>query len=118
MNTHQNGQIISKMSRPLLEDGCDVFIRNNNLIDIFRKVIVKQEESFMSIVSSMKPVGYKGDLFKNPAKYDLPDLSETPIKGGYTIYGLDSSLHRTKKYLYLQSRKGMERWQSGRMRQS
>lgn len=98
VNTHQNGQIISKMSRPLLEDGCDVFIRNNNLIDIFRKVIVKQEESFMSIVSSMKPFGYRGDLFKNPAKYDLPDLSETPIKGGYTIYGLDSSLHRTKKY--------------------
>ena len=45
------------MERPLLENGCDSFIRQNNAISILRKVQKKKETSFSNIVSSRKPFG-------------------------------------------------------------
>jgi len=57
VNTHSNNEIISSMSRPLLEKGCDSFIRQNEAISILRKVQSKKESSFSSIVSSRKPFG-------------------------------------------------------------
>lgn len=97
--THSGDQIISHSKRPLLENNCDVFIRNNSLVSIFRKVSSKNEKSFMSIVSSRKPYGLCGDVFKNPSKYSLPKLSIEPIPGGIAIYGLDEKLKRSKRYV-------------------
>ena len=57
VNTHSNNEIISSMSRPLLEEGCDSFIRQNEAISILRKVQSKKESSFSNIVSSRKPFG-------------------------------------------------------------
>jgi site-specific DNA-methyltransferase (adenine-specific) len=57
VNTHSNNEIISSMSRPLLEEGCDSFIRQNEAISILRKVQSKKETSFSNIVSSRKPFG-------------------------------------------------------------
>jgi site-specific DNA-methyltransferase (adenine-specific) len=45
------------MRRPLLEEGCDSFIRQNNAISILRKVQSKKESSFSKLVSSRKPFG-------------------------------------------------------------
>ena len=99
INTHEKGEIVSSLKRPLLEKGCDIFIRNNNLISIYRKVTSKKEEPFSNIVSSMKPYGLRGDFFKDPKKYGLPSISDTPIDGGITIYGLNDKLQRVKKYI-------------------
>jgi len=48
----------------------------------------------------MKPYGLRGDVFNNPGKYDLPEMSNKPIKGGYRILGL----YKTKReYMYVPS---------------
>ena len=90
---------VKECKRPLMEKGCDVFIRNNDLITIFRKVHSKKERSFSDIVSSMKPYGLRGDFFKSPQKYGLPAISEIPIKDGYVIYGLDEKMKRSRRYV-------------------
>ena len=89
---NDNGnQGVVETNRTMLEDGCDIFIRNNELVSIYRKVKNFNEESFSLHVSPQKPFGFRGDMFKNPSKYGLPAVSETPIKNGYRIYGLDGA---------------------------
>lgn len=48
---------ISTLERPLLENGVNIFIRYNEAITIFKKVIKFNEESFSQIVSTRKPFG-------------------------------------------------------------
>ena len=95
----EGNEVINQCNRPLLEKDCDIFIRNNSLISIFRKVQSVSESSFSNIVSSMKPFGLRGDFFKNPAKYNLPPISDSEIENGYTIYGLDEKQRRVCKYV-------------------
>ena len=90
---------VVECQRPLIEKDSDVFIRNNKLITIFRKVACRKEKSFSDIVSPMKPFGLRGDFFKNPSKYSLPAISDEKISNGYTIYGLNESLKRCCKYV-------------------
>lgn len=66
----------SKMTRYLLEDGCDVFIRFNEAVSIIRKVMEKQEESFSTLVSSRKPFGF--DTSKRG--------SSKPFEGSVKLY--------------------------------
>lgn len=58
VNTHENGNITSTMTRNLLEKGSEVFIRYNQAISIFKKVTSKNEPSFMEIVSVRRPYGF------------------------------------------------------------
>lgn len=89
---NDNGnQGMTETDRTMLEDGCDIFIRNNELVSIYKKVKKFNEESFSLYVSPQKPFGFRGDMFKNPSKYGLPAVSETPFKNGYSIYGLDGA---------------------------
>ena len=55
--THRGNNIGEAVTRPLLENGCDVFIRYNEAIDILHKVQAQKEESIESYVSSRKPFG-------------------------------------------------------------
>ncbi|MDD7213918.1 MAG: Eco57I restriction-modification methylase domain-containing protein [Clostridia bacterium] len=55
--THNNNEIISQATRPLLEDDCDVFVRYNQAVTILRKVKAKNENSITSIISSQRPFG-------------------------------------------------------------
>jgi site-specific DNA-methyltransferase (adenine-specific) len=48
----------SILERPLLEKGCDIFIRYNEAISILHKILAKQEPSFAGLVSSRKPFGF------------------------------------------------------------
>ena len=50
---------ISKSKRPLLEKGCDTFIRYNEAVPIYRKVRTFDEETFDKNVSSLKPFGLR-----------------------------------------------------------
>lgn len=56
--THNSNGDIEESSRPLLEDGSDVFIRYQQGVDIYRKVKAFNEQTFDSIVSSRKPFGF------------------------------------------------------------
>jgi site-specific DNA-methyltransferase (adenine-specific) len=90
---------ISQSLRKLSEDGEEIFIRENRLISIKNKIQNVDNSSFESLVSSMKPFGLRGDIFKDTSKYGLPPMSDYYIEGEYTIYGLDEKLKRVKKYV-------------------
>jgi site-specific DNA-methyltransferase (adenine-specific) len=68
VSTHIEGEISSVSKRPLLEEGADVFIRYNEAISIFRKVMSHNEKSFSDIVSSRKPFGLT-TAFKGKTKH-------------------------------------------------
>lgn len=98
INTHFEGKIISTACRPLLEENCDVFIRNNELVSIFRKVKKFREDSFSALVSPMKPFGLRGDFFSNPKKYNMPNIRTNKIDNDLTIHGLYKG-KRTCRYI-------------------
>ena len=85
--------------RKLFDEGDEIFIRENRLISIKQKVQRLQESSFESIVSSMKPYGLRGDIFKDTLKYNLPQMSDEIIEDGLIVWGLDEKLKRVKKYI-------------------
>ena len=57
--TTVRGDFTSTSVRPLLEKGCDIFIRHNESISILRKVQSKKERTIDAIVSSQKPFGLR-----------------------------------------------------------
>lgn len=57
VTTHRGNDIGETVSRPLLEDNCDVFIRYNEAISILHKVQSFNEPSFEPLVSARKPFG-------------------------------------------------------------
>jgi site-specific DNA-methyltransferase (adenine-specific) len=62
--TSRKGEIVSEMTRPLLEKGCETFIRYNEAISILKKVQKRNESSLKNKISVRKPFGlettYKG----------------------------------------------------------
>lgn len=87
---HSDGKIISTMERPLLEKGCDIFIRHNKAISILRKVQNKQEKSFSDIVSFRNPFGIASD-FK--------EFSEKEFKNSVKIYANQKQGYVNKKHI-------------------
>lgn len=55
--THKNGEISIPQTRPLLEPGCDTFIRYNEAISVLHKVQSRKEPSIIDLVSSRQPFG-------------------------------------------------------------
>ena len=84
--------------RYLVEDGDTIFIREDRLIPIKNKVINKNFISFDTIVSSMRPYGLRGDVFKDTSKYGLPAMEEKYKQDYYSVIGLDN-LKRTYRYI-------------------
>lgn len=64
---YKQGELISKMSRPLLEKNQETFVRFNSAIDILKKVSSFNERNYGDIVSSRKPFGIESNTkdFKN-----------------------------------------------------
>jgi len=79
VKTKKEGQIISEMTRPLLEKNSDSFVRYNEAISILRKVQNKNEKSFADIVNPAMTFGYR-TFFKD---YDL----KNPAVGYVKMYG-------------------------------
>lgn len=67
---------ISIMQRPLLEKGCDTFIRYNEAIPILRKVQIYNEPTMDTQVSSQKPFGFRTFVNGKP----------TPFNGAVKLY--------------------------------
>lgn len=97
---HEDSEIVIYSNRYLAEENETIFIRYNELISIKNKVRNKGEDSFESIVSTMKPYGLRGDFFNDTSKYGLPKVSSTHISGGYKILGLKNL---KRKYRYIPS---------------
>jgi len=74
--TTRKGEVVSEMTRPLLEDGCETFIRYNEAISILKKVQKQKELSLAKQVSSSKPFGLR-TFIKGKSK---------PFKDSVTLY--------------------------------
>jgi len=55
--THKDGKELGSIRRPLLEEGCDTFIRYNEAVSILHKVMKNKESSMIDYVSSRQPFG-------------------------------------------------------------
>ena len=79
------GQKTTEMTRPLLEENADSFVRFNNAISILRKVRNFKESSFESIVSPRKPFGIEA----TDKIYEKEDINLIPVyaypKNGYIL---------------------------------
>lgn len=93
--THMNKQVSQPFSRPLLEPGCDTFIRYNRSVSILRKVQAKGEESFSRFVSPQTPFGLVTSYKGTPERRQPSDLkmyisgNERQYKGGSAFVPLD-----------------------------
>lgn len=97
ISTHdENGVVESE--RFLCDEGDDVYIRYPQLVSIKNKVAKKTNKTFDLIVSARKPYGLPGDFFKDPSKYGYPRIYSEPLKGGFSILGLEK-LKRVIRYI-------------------
>lgn len=85
--SHKNDGTTSSIDRDLYVDGVDVFVRDNELISILKKVQSFHEESFMEIVSPRDPFGYdirEENSFKSiPHKYSLEKSMKEDVEFYY-----------------------------------
>ena len=89
-----------KSVRYLKEKGLDIYVRDETLLNIMKKVVAGQGGKMLdSIVSARKPYGLEAETMLSASKYGLPPFSDKKIKGGYEIFGLGEKQKRTWKYL-------------------
>jgi site-specific DNA-methyltransferase (adenine-specific) len=74
--TSRGGKLGIEMTRPLLEKGCETFIRYNEAISILKKVQALKEPSLREKISARKPFGLE-TTFKGQPK---------PSKDSVTLY--------------------------------
>lgn len=96
VETQRGNEVSPIMERPLLEKGCDVFIRYNEAIGILKKVQALNEESFEPLVSARKPFGldtlYRGRKMKQPGDYIL-------FENGGTSYISNTELPKAHEWV-------------------
>ncbi len=73
--SHKGNEVFGPVSRPLLEKGCDTFIRYNEAVDVLHKVRVFNEPSMMDLVSTRLPFGLPNTYKGNKTKKSSSDLS-------------------------------------------
>ncbi len=85
--THRGNTVGNPVERPLLENGCDVFIRFNEAISILHKVQQNSEASFEPLVSTRKPFGldtlFHGARKRSPGLlkiYDNEGVGYVPVE--------------------------------------
>lgn len=88
-----------KSTRFLKEEGLDIFVRDEILIKIMKKVMARGEKMLDSIVSASKPYGFRAETMLSASKFGLPEFSTEKIKDGYEIFGLGERLRRMWKYI-------------------
>ncbi len=65
VTTHHNATVSETVERPLLEDGCETFIRYNIAVKILKNIQQVREPSFAPLVSSQKPFGLRTYIHGN-----------------------------------------------------
>lgn len=81
--THNNDKIVSSLKRPLVEQGCDSFIRSNEAVSILRKVLSKKETSFSNIVKPAMTFGLR--TFVTSFDRATPEKGYTKVYAQKTI---------------------------------
>ncbi|MBL1172864.1 MAG: restriction endonuclease [Chloroflexi bacterium] len=81
--THK-GQDIHESERPLLEEGCDTFIRHSEAISVLQKVLSGKEERFIELVSPRDPFGL--NYYEKGAEKMFKKFSAKPFDGCVEIY--------------------------------
>lgn len=80
--SHEGNDVVSSVTRYLHEEGCDVLIRYNELVSIYRKVReYKMFNAFTSIVSGRSPFGLNTNHYGNPHKTSESDVLYFERKG-------------------------------------
>ena len=79
-----NGKV-STLTRPLLEENADTFIRFNEAVNIVHKVSNKKESSFINLVSANDPFGYDVRV-ENSYLRIKPDIKDSPFPGSLKIH--------------------------------
>ena len=81
--SHRGEKTYGPMTRPLLENGCDTFIRYNEAIEILHKVMCLPAKSMSDMVSARMPFGipntYKGKKTKSSNDDLIIFVNETCI---------------------------------------
>lgn len=87
VTTHLSDGTVMTSYRNMVEEGMDSFVRNPEVISIFKKVRAFGEDSFSEIISSRDPFGYDiripGSMKVAPHKYVLKKDSENCIEFYY-----------------------------------
>ena len=81
VRTHLNGEVSAPVNRPLLESGCDVFIRYNESITILHKLRARGEACMAALVSPQTPFGFVTSFKGRPQSV----LNDVPM---YTSAGV------------------------------
>ncbi len=84
VTTNLNGKESKTITRPLLENGNDSFIRFNESIDILHKVRKKDEKSIGDLVSPQTPFGFVTSFKGNKRKKNKNDL-KLYVSGGFNF---------------------------------
>ena len=69
VSTSRKGEIVSVMERPLLEKGCETFIRYNEAVSILKKVQNFGEISLSKQISARKPFGLETTFKGKPKSF-------------------------------------------------
>ena len=73
--SHEGDNVSGPVVRPLLEEGCDTFIRYNEAIGILHKVQAKKEESMETLVSTRLPFGLPNTFKGSKERQSASDLT-------------------------------------------
>ena len=93
--SHRNG-MFSTMNRPLLEDGCEAFVRFNESVSIVRKIQKHKEKSIENIISARKPFG---DILPSSTKgKDFLFVYAYPDNGYISRLDVEQNLQWINKY--------------------
>ena len=72
--SHKGNDVFGPIERPLLEKGCDTFIRYNEAVDILHKVMKIEAESMENLVSTRLPFGLPNTYKGNKTQTNSTDL--------------------------------------------
>lgn len=83
--TQKDGKIVSRTQRPLQQPGQDVFLRQNEMVSILKKVQKMQETSFASLISPNDPFGFDVRLEAGHQRV-AHHFALTPNSGDVALY--------------------------------
>lgn len=72
--SHKGNIVSAPVERPLLEEGCDTFIRYNEAVNILHKVHAIDNSSMESLVSARMPFGIPNTYKGNKERKDKTDI--------------------------------------------